>query len=249
MKIIQMQTCGSTNSELAKLVDVDPGTVVVTDCQMAGRGQRGNSWESETGKNLIFSLLLKPYSISAAHQFELSMLVSTGIVNAMATYLPEAERPLIKWPNDIYVGDRKLCGILIENTLDGPSISRSIVGIGINVNQTHFVSDAPNPVSLSMLTGKTYDLEEVLNRVVTAIMDIFDQYENDPEPAELQSLYMQNLWRNDGRTYAWTDRASGQTFEASIYSVAPDGTLTLRTPDGTLRPFLFKEVAPAGYKN
>lgn len=249
MKTIHLQTCGSTNAELAKLHDAEPGTVVITDCQMSGRGQRGNSWESEPGKNLTFSLLLKPYAIGPAHQFELSMIVSIGIVNALRAYLPASQSPLIKWPNDIYVDNRKLCGILIENALDGPSISRAIVGVGLNVNQTRFTSDAPNPVSLSTLTGKTYDLDEVLAHVVDGITAMFSQYENDPEPDELKALYMQNLWRNDGALHAWTDLADGHVFEAAIADVATDGTLTLRLADGTTRPFLFKQVAPQGYAN
>lgn len=236
-----MQACGSTNTELAKLHDAPAGTVVVADCQMAGRGQRGNSWESEAGKNLTFSLLLRPYTISAAHQFELSMIVSIGICNALSNTL-NGHKPLIKWPNDIYVGNRKLCGILIENSLVGSSIARSIVGIGINVNQTEFRSDAPNPVSIKQLTGLDTDLDTLLSKVTDSITDTLDQYENDPEPDELHALYMSMLWRNDGAMHPWQTPA-GDIFEAAIVDVALDGTLTLRHADGKTISFLFKEVS------
>lgn len=240
--IIRMQACGSTNSELAKMHDADAGTVVVADCQMAGRGQRGNSWESAAGKNLTFSKLLRPYTISAAHQFELSMIVSLGICKALTPVLGEAYRPLIKWPNDIYVGDSKICGILIENSLVGTTIERSIVGVGINVNQTEFLSDAPNPISIRQLTDRDTNLDALLDEVVSSITDILDQYENDPEPDELHALYMSMLWRNDGVMHQW-QTSDGQRFEASIVDVALDGTLTLRRADGVTSSFLFKEVS------
>ena len=128
-------------------MELPHATVVSTYNQTAGRGQRGNSWESEPHKNLTFSVLLKPQHIIAREQFYISEIVSVAIVNTLRKYI--IDQPIaIKWPNDIYVNDDKICGILIENTLSGYSISQSIAGIGININQQTFLSNAPNPISL-----------------------------------------------------------------------------------------------------
>ena len=163
-----LDSCASTNSVLAGCADAPAGLVIATREQTAGRGQRGNTWEAQPGANLTFSLLLRPAAIPAARQFELSMIVSLAIVDTVDAVLEDAGCPLraeIKWPNDIYVADRKICGILIENTLTGRSIDRSIVGIGLNVNQTVFLSDAPNPASLCGFTGRAYMLEPLLERL------------------------------------------------------------------------------------
>ena len=171
---IRLDTCSSTNSELAAIADSMPaGTVVSCREQSAGRGQRGNSWEAEPGRNLTFSILLRPQLIDASRQFELSMIVSLAIVRSLDSILAQSgckERCTVKWPNDIYIGDRKVCGILIENALSGLSIDRSIAGIGINVNQLVFRSDAPNPVSLIHLTGIEISVGEMLETVAESIM-------------------------------------------------------------------------------
>ncbi len=231
----------STNSLLASEAScLGHGAVVAVRKQTAGRGQRGNSWESEPDANLTFSMLLRPRTIRAASQFELSMLVSLGVCIALEEASGEKFR--VKWPNDIYHGDHKICGILIENSLDGFRIGRSIAGIGINVNQTVFVSDAPNPISLANITGCAYDLETLLEKVCGTILALFDGYEDDPEPADLVARYKANLWRGNG-FYQWLDAATATNFEAEILDVATDGMLTLRERSGCLRTYAFKEVS------
>ena len=144
-----------------------------TDFQTAGRGQAGNSWESEKGKNLLFSTLLRYPEVEAADQWRLSMLVAVAVREAITSILsPLASRlsPItIKWPNDIYYNDQKLVGILIENTLSGRQIAYTIAGVGINVNQTQWLSNAPNPVSMKQITGEEYDVENLLNAFLEAI--------------------------------------------------------------------------------
>lgn len=241
MSLIEwLDSCTSTNTELAGRPDAPGGFVIATRTQTAGRGQRGNTWEAEPGANLTFSQLLRPRTIEAARQFELSMIVSLAITDTVDGLFDEADSPLrteIKWPNDIYVADRKICGILIENTLTGRHIDRAIAGIGLNVNQTRFVSDAPNPASLCQLTGRTYELEPLLEHLCRAISDALAGYEAAPDPEALTARYMSRLWRREGSwPFATPD---GARFEAAIESVSPDGTLTLTGN----RRFAFKEVA------
>ena len=235
MNVIRLKTCGSTNSWLSgEAASLPHATVVLAEEQTAGRGQRGNSWESEPGANLTFSLLLKPDGIAARDQFLISEAVALGIADAVAGFAGN-HKVSVKWPNDIYVDDSKICGILIENSLRGSKIGHSVVGIGINVNQQRFVSDAPNPVSLSMLTGSFYNLDAVLDKVLAAITLRLEQ-----DPAARHADYMSRLWRRDGADFI--DTASGCLFHAVIEDVAPTGHITLRESDGTIRIYAFKEV-------
>ena len=156
---IHLNETHSTNSYLRELImrekEQPEGTVVITDYQTAGRGQKGNSWESERGKNLTFSILLHPNHIPPGKQFILSQLISIAIVGVLKEY---DRHFTIKWPNDIYWKEKKIAGMLIEVDLTGSSLSNAIIGIGININQRHFKSDAPNPVSLTQITGKEHNL-------------------------------------------------------------------------------------------
>lgn len=229
-----LDCCSSTNTELAALADAPEGTVVATHTQSAGRGQRGNSWEAEPGCNLTFSMLLRPVWLPIPRQFELSMVVSLAIADALSPYLPEP--CIIKWPNDIYCGLRKLCGILIEHKLSGSTIDRSIVGIGINVNQTTFVSDAPNPTSLALETGRSYDLSALLREVTDTIARYVDAYAANPQPEALRRRYMARLLWTAG---AHPFRDAEGAFTAHITDVDVDGTLTLSNG----RRYAFKEVA------
>lgn len=243
-RVIEIESTPSTNSyaKHESGTDANRPVVFITDNQTAGRGQRGNSWESSPGLNLTFSLVVHPRFISPARQFELSMLVSVGVVNGLRGFVPDPERLKVKWPNDIYYGDRKLAGILIENSLGEATIERSVIGIGINVNQTEFLSDAPNPVSLKMLSGRDADRRTVLDSVVDNILEMIESYESDPEADELTYLYNGLLWRRDGELHTWRDVGQSADFEARLVDVAADGRLVLRTADGQTRRFLFKEV-------
>ena len=165
-KIIHIEETDSTNHWLKE--HGEGNMVVVADYQTAGRGCGSNSWESERGRNLTFSMLIHPENILAKEQFRITEVVSVAMCRMLQSYI--YNKVEIKWPNDIYVGDKKICGILIENRLQGTEIKDSIIGIGLNVNQKEFKSDAPNPVSLYQLTGQETDLEEML----MAFLDCFD---------------------------------------------------------------------------
>lgn len=218
------------------------GRCVAVRRQSAGRGQRGNSWESEAGANLTFSLMLRPKVITPQRQYELSMSVATSVCRVLRDCVDKPELLCLKWPNDIYYGDRKLGGILIEQVLSGGGIERSAVGIGINVNQRRFLSDAPNPVSLFQVTGRELSLELLLLRLHATVMADFDRYEQAGAPgADLLARYRAMLWRGTG-FHPYIDTASGERFDARIHDILPHGPIVLQLPDQSLRTYFFKEV-------
>ena len=237
---IKVSQTASTNTYLSRLAATLPGgTVIYTPSQTAGRGQKGNSWESEDGKNLTFSMLLKRPPVKARDQFYLSEAAALAVVDALTAEAGDGFT--VKWPNDVYWLDKKVCGMLIESSLDGSDIVTSIVGIGINVNQERFLSDAPNPVSLINITGHEHDLMALLKRVCSRIEQLVESLGDDAARQQLHRQYMAALYRNDGQQHPYED-AAGNRFMASVASIAPDGTLTLRHDDGTTRDYLFKEV-------
>ena len=237
---IKVSQTASTNTYLSRLAATLPGgTVIYTPSQTAGRGQKGNSWESEDGKNLTFSMLLKRPPVKARDQFYLSEAAALAVVEALTAEAGDGFA--VKWPNDVYWQDKKICGMLLENSLDGSDIATCIVGIGLNVNQERFVSDAPNPVSLINITGREHDLEALLKRVCARIEQLVDSLDDDNARADLHQRYMAALYRNDGQLYPWED-AAGHRLMASVAGIAPDGTLTLLHEDGTRHDYLFKEV-------
>lgn len=239
LPIIHIQETESTNSSLKELVfqnKLEEGTILVTDFQTAGRGQRGNGWESERGKNLTFSMVLYPTSIAVHEQFILSQVVSLGIKKALDKY---TEYISIKWPNDIYWKEQKICGILIENTLSEKGFLYSIVGIGLNINQEHFISDAPNPISLTQITNQKYALETILEEVRDYILAFYQEADLLGNYKTIRHFYDQSLFRREG---FHRFSASDGEFEARIVEVRPDGYLILETKAGTIRKFAFKEV-------
>ena len=232
-KIIHIDETDSTNRWIREREADQTALCVVAEYQTAGKGCGTNSWESECGKNLTFSLLIHPEGISAKEQFFISEAVSVAICETLAPYI--YNKVEIKWPNDIYVGDKKICGILIENRLQGSIIKDSIVGIGLNVNQAVFLSDAPNPVSLLQLLGHEVDREALLQRFLKALGDAFAM-----TAEELSAAYRQKLYRQDGY-YDYQD-ASG-VFKAKLLDVLIDGRLVLLDTDGKARYYAFKEVS------
>ncbi|MBD5360858.1 MAG: biotin--[acetyl-CoA-carboxylase] ligase [Bacteroides sp.] len=226
--MIIIEQCPSTNSAIPR--EAPHGFALMALEQTAGRGQRGNSWEAEPGKNITLSLMLRPQAMEASRQFEISEAVALGVLDVLREL--GIREVAVKWPNDVYVGDRKICGILIENALAGAYIARSIAGIGLNVNQREFRSDAPNPVSLWQLTGKEYSIGELAEKMVNRILARLDRGDNHAD-------YLASLYRRSG-THPWA-LPDGTRFLASITDVSPTGFLTLSAyPD---RPFAFKEVA------
>lgn len=238
MELIVLDTVESTSTYLAsKATATAHGTAVMARAQSAGRGQRGNSWEAAPGLNLTLSVLLRPEGLEAASAYLLSEAVSEAAATAIERFIAPVELKL-KWPNDLYVADCKLGGILIENSLRGRYVDRTIVGIGVNINQLQFVSDAPNPISMAAVTGRTFDVDEVARAVARAIASATDAL---AAPEELQQRYASRLWRRNIPS-PYTDAATGEHFTATIHSVAPSGIITLELPDGSLRPYAFKEV-------
>ena len=224
----------STNNllwELLRKQKLPEGFVVHTDFQTDGKGQTGNSWESENGKNLMFSILLYPNQVPFEYLFYLSQVASIGIKNVLSTIVDGIS---VKWPNDIYWHDKKLGGILIENSLQASSI-KSVIGIGLNINQEVFRSNAPNPVSLQLITGQSYDRMKLLQEICESIMDIY----HHSSPEAVRADYANCLYRKTGyHPYSTTN----EKFEAKINSVHPDGLLELETKEGEIKTFYFKEV-------
>jgi birA, biotin-[acetyl-CoA-carboxylase] ligase region len=254
---IHLEETDSTNTYL-KSYPKDPAqpyVAVMADYQTAGRGQRGNTWHSARGQNLLCSIRHHPTFLRPQQQFILSQLIALTITDGLSELLPDADEHLrIKWPNDIYWDDRKLCGILIEYELSATSIEQAIIGFGVNVNQTDFGS-APGdttlrlpgrdiigatyrPTSLRLITGKDFDVPTLFytltRRYITTLSTLNSQL------LTLNLRYARRLYRL-GTPARYRD-AEGD-FTATIEGVNPDGTLRLRLPDGTLRHYEFKQVA------
>ena len=238
-KIIHIAETDSTNRWLTSHGDsplvsapftrgLSPCEVVWADYQTAGKGQGTNSWESERGKNLLFSILYHPQDIPANRQFQISMAVSLAIADALGEQIGDVS---IKWPNDIYWRNAKIGGILIENRLMGQTIKDSIIGVGINVNQRQFHSDAPNPVSLWQIHGHETDRETLLR----SILDRFSLYINK----DVKSRYVNMLYRRKGfHPYCDKDGA----FMAEFKDVEDDGHLVLSKENGQQCRYAFKEI-------
>ena len=208
----------------------------MADFQTAGRGQVGNVWESERGKNLTFSLVLYPQALPVNQQFLISQIAALSVKETLDAY---TEGISIKWPNDIYWQDKKICGMLIENDLSGHNLLRSIIGIGINLNQTIFRGDAPNPVSLWQIVKQEVDREVVLRQFLSRF-EAYNQALLSGEKALIHTCYMEALyWREGYHPYADAKGA----FSARIYGIEPTGHLLLQSTDGAIRRYAFKEVS------
>ena len=236
-QIIRIGQTTSTNWRLLQLSNEEKlteGTIVVTDHQTQGRGQGNNSWESEPGANLTFSILLYPLPVCASRQSILSKAVSLAVYDFVSQHVSDVS---VKWPNDVYVGDKKIAGILIENFIIGDCMTKTIAGVGLNINQKHFMSDAPNPISLQQITGKTYLLENCLQSLLEHITT---RYRMMIESAEkINSDYLQRLYRYGN---LWRYSANGVFFDATITGVNDDGMLEMITVSGEQKTFGFKEV-------
>ena len=210
-------------------------TLVTAEFQTAGRGAGTNTWESERSQNLLFSLISYPLRLQASQMFALSEVTALAIRDALCSY---TEGFQIKWPNDVYHGDKKIVGMLIENDLRGKWVRRSTIGVGVDVNQTRFLSDAPNPISLAQILGKETDREQVLECILHQFNYYYGMMERE-QFTELHNLYMQHLYRRNAmHTYA---DATG-TFQAQIIDVEPTGHLVLECRNGEQRRYDFKEV-------
>lgn len=235
---ISLEEVDSTNNYLKILKDsqtLEEFTYVTALFQNAGKGQRGNTWESQKEQNLMLSVLLRPRTLPLSHHFILSEMVSLALLKTLQGYNSEFS---IKWPNDIYWKDSKIAGILIENDIEGSSIHESIIGIGLNVNQERFLSDAPNPISLCQILNQKTDPHLLLEQFHKYLLsENKKMLQGDFE--SISQEYQKSLYRL-GDYYRFVDK-NGE-FKAKIQSVAHDGTLSLIDQDGLLRKYLFKEV-------
>jgi BirA family biotin operon repressor/biotin-[acetyl-CoA-carboxylase] ligase len=225
-KIVHIDETDSTNRWMKENGSGD--MVVVADYQTAGRGCGTNKWESERGKNLLFSILIHPVDIPVSRQFHISMAISMAILDALEQHIGDVS---IKWPNDIYWRNGKLGGILIENRLQGGCIKDCIIGIGLNVNQEQFFSDAPNPVSLKQIHAEDTDREQLMRDILAR----FEQYMTQ----DVKARYLSRLYRRKG-FHPYAD--SHGAFMAEIADVEDDGHLLLRDDNGQERRYAFKEV-------
>jgi len=238
--VISLDVTSSTNLELRNMQKMTPqpeGSLVMTDFQTQGRGHAGNSWFSGRGQNLLFSFLIYPHFVFAKEQFIISRIVSLALKKILDRFTPNIT---IKWPNDIYWNDKKIAGILIENSLIGPRIDFSIVGIGLNVNEEKFPDELPNPVSLRQITGHSYNRDNLLNDFFKEFFLLYRRLQNG-EVSMIEKEYMIQLYRTDN--FYWFEDKT-ERFRAKIKNVLPSGHLVLETHiDKEERIYAFKEVS------
>lgn len=224
----------STN-DLATEGDYRHGDVVWALSQSAGRGQRGHNWSSRPGENLTMSLIWEPKGVSVKEQFFIAEIAALAIVDTLAELGIEAQ---IKWTNDIYVGDKKICGVLIENRLSGSGVARSVVGIGLNIAQSEFPDWIPNPTSIKLQTGKEYTPKEVLAILYAKLMARYDSLVAGGS-AEIEREYNSLLYRKgEKHTYTLPD---GTTLRATLLRVEHDGRLWLSS-EGKEHGYHFGEI-------
>jgi len=236
--LIYCQDLPSTNTYATNLLRNErppEGTIVYTNHQSEGKGQMGNKWESEDGKNLLISIILYPGIIDPAEQFFISMTLSLGICDFIKRYSPDCK---IKWPNDIYVNDDKIAGILIENSIIDNKIDSCVAGIGLNINQVKFLSDAPNPVSLRAMKGKIYDLGICMIQLTEDIDRKYRQLisgRRDTIRSEyISSLYRYKIWGGYKDIYG--------VFSGRIISVTTEGLLQVERRKGKVTDYMFNEL-------
>ena len=236
-KIIRLKEIDSTNRFLRELKDEqeDEMVVAVADFQTAGKGQGSHTWESEAGKNLLFSIKVHPRWVPVRQQFLLSMAGAIAIKEALETYV---DGITLKWPNDVYWNDKKISGTLIETSIDSKGIKTCIFGIGINVNQEAFHSDAPNPVSLRQILGHEVDKDELLQKVIEGFRRYYEHLRR-ADYMDVSGIYHLSLYRRKG--FHRYEDADGD-FEGAFVEVEDDGHLILHDKQGVIRSYSFGEV-------
>ena len=213
------------------------GTVISTFEQTAGRGQIGSHWESQAGQNISLSVILFPRFLRPAEQFYLTQVISLALCDVLQPLLKGDVQ--IKWPNDIYVNDRKITGILIQSTLNSSGIQSSVIGIGINVNQVQFSSDLPNPTSLKLETGQNFDLYQIIEELCAKLEGRYLQLKSRRFSVIHQS-YLELL-------YGWKKERSfrkpgGLPFKGHILGTDVSGRLQIKSSSGSIETFSLKEI-------
>ena len=235
---VYYEKLSSTNTMAATLIrrnNAPEGTIIYAGFQYSGKGQMGNKWESEESKNLLISVILYPTVVKADMQFLISKTISLGITDFLSEF---TDNIFIKWPNDIYIKNDKIAGVLIENALIRNDIEHTIAGIGININQTRFPEEIPNPTSLKIATGTEYDLDHCLTKLCGALDNRYKQllYERK---GQIDNDYLALLYRFK----EWCEfKDSKGMFEGKIVSVADSGRLQIEDRKGRIYEFNFREV-------
>ena len=257
--IIWLDTADSTNDEARRHIsDIDNLSVLSVLQQTAGRGQRGNTWSSSPGQNLTFSIVLK-FSVpgiteeilppvKAYDQFVLTEIASVSMVSFLFKHGIDAK---IKWPNDMYVGCRKICGMLIENSVRGSYLSSSIIGIGLNINQKNFDVTIPNPTSMGLCKAdQQFDIHlcleefnEIFKEKLIRYLTYQSEIERSDSYTDLREIYLSNLWLRDEQAKFY-ETASSRDFKGIIRGLSPIGLLlNKKKQKGELREFAFKEIS------
>lgn len=237
MEKIKLQTVSSTNNYASALLSsgvIKEETLVYTESQTKGKGLGLNTWHSEDCKNLIFSLLVFP-GIKVENNFVFNMMVSLAICDYLVLKGVDAK---IKWPNDIYVKNKKIAGILIENSIYGDTIISSVIGIGLNLNQTEFPKELPNPVSAKNITGENYHIDEEINAISQIISDKLVLLKHE-SLVKIRELYFEKLYKfNEISKF----KVNGEIFSAKIINVEKDGRLIIKDLNDNVTEYYFKEI-------
>lgn len=237
VKLIELDETDSTNRYLREYTGEEGRwlTVATAEYQTSGHGTGSNTWESGRGENLLFSIMFRPNALPVSRQFEIIEATAVAVRDVLDERVGET---VIKWPNDIYWRDRKMAGILSECDVSGGAISRCIVGIGININQTEFNSDAPNPVSLRQICGRTFNRRGILEEITRRFLELMKDIERGTfQP--VRDKYLKHLYRKEG-VHEFEDERG--RFSASIVTVEEDGHLVLQRDSGEMSRYAFKEV-------
>lgn len=236
-KIIKLQEVDSTNAYLRDYTPAEGEemTIVTAEYQTAGKGQGKNTWESNLGENLLFSILCHPKNVAANRQFILSQAIALAIRDALRMYIGDIK---IKWPNDIYWHDHKLGGVLIQCKLSGSKVKDCIMGVGIDVNQQEFENLTKNPISLYQITGRDIDRDELLNSIIDELQHYL-HYIDEGYYDNIMADYKESLYRSQG--YHQYRDENGE-FLARFVTIEPSGKLVLKDEDGMYRTYAFKEV-------
>lgn len=240
-KIKHFDSLGSTNEHAVDLImkgQAQEGLVIGTSEQTQGKGHGSNSWESAQGKNLTFSLILEPGFLEASDQFFLTKIVSLSLQKTVQKYL-SGHSVQIKWPNDLYCGVRKLAGVLIQNFLKGNTIEYSVVGIGLNVNQEEFYSNAPNPVSMKQCAHQEFDLEHLSKELLETISFYYEELQKESGRKQISDQYLKYLYQY--KVVAKYQDNQG-IFSGKIVSINAFGQLVIEDESGNPRVYDFKEV-------
>lgn len=241
-KIHQIDRVGSTNSyalEYCKNKELTDGLVFMANEQFEGRGYHNNIWQSEAGKNLTFSMIFKQAVVSPSRQFVITQFISLAILDLLKELIGTNQSLKIKWPNDIYINNFKVCGILVQNTIVGDKFDFSIVGIGLNVNQMRFSTDIPNPASICHFTSKTFDLNELLDKLLNCIAKRYSKLSESSNFKTFEKQYLDNLYRYEEDSKF---KEQNVAFNGRIVGIGEFGELKIAHEDGFIKQYNFKEI-------